>query len=103
MSYPTDLNEMSDDVSEWHIKATGIKGKATRAMGRKLLEECAEFFNDPTPEEAADVLICVFNIAGREGWNLQQAYWDKFSVLKRRTDQVQRDTDRPLVKKEGQS
>lgn len=96
MSYPTDLNDMSEDVCKWHVEKTGIEGKATRAMARKLLEEAAEFFNNPTPEEAADVLICLLNIAGREDWNFQQAYWNKMQVLRQRTDQVERDRDRLL-------
>jgi len=93
---------MAEDVATWHVKATGIEGRATRAMGRKLLEECAEFFMDPTEEEAVDVLICVLNIAGREGWNLQQAYWSKMAVLKSPDrEQAKRDRDRLLCSTGG--
>lgn len=96
MSYPIQINDLADRVKAWHEKATGIEGRATRAMGRKVLEEAAEFFAQPCPEEAADVIIVLLIIAGREGWNLEQALVNKICVLEARTDQIGRDRDRLL-------
>lgn len=97
MSYPVEINDLANRVRTWHEKAVGITGRATRAMGRKVLEEAAEFFASPSPEEAADVIICLLNIADREGWNLEQALVNKIAELEARTDQIARDKDRPLV------
>ena len=70
-------------------------GKASRGIGRKLLEEAAEFFSDPSSEEAADVLMVILAIAYREGWNLPSAINKKFDIVSGR-NQKSRDSTRPL-------
>ncbi|UOF77576.1 hera helicase [Caudoviricetes sp.] len=91
------IDDWKDRVARWHKRTIG-PGPATRAMARKLLEETAEFFTNPIPEEAADVLICVMNIAGRECWNLGEALEAKLKILEAPDrDQKRRDTDRPLI------
>jgi len=88
------IDSQVERIGKWHVETYG-PGKASRGIGRKLLEEAAEFFSDPSSEEAADVLMVILAIAYREGWNLPSAINKKFDIVSGR-NQKSRDSTRPL-------
>ena len=85
-------------AGRWHRDTFGEHAPEdhARAILAKLREEVGELSAEPSPEEAADVLICLLCLCDRMGWDLGASSLGKLALLRLRKDQVARDRERGI-------
>lgn len=84
----TSYDQVLAAAADWlfQLRETGID--LTKTAHLKTPHEAAEFAEDPTPEEAADVIITIVGAAIHHGWSkrdLTEAIARKVTVNSRRT------------------
>lgn len=87
------MKDLQQAIGTWHVETFGpIRSGYLLA---KLREEFEEFMAAPSPEEAADIVICLMALMHRAGFDLQTAIEEKFEIVRSR-DQKKRDEERGL-------
>lgn len=82
------------DAWRWFDILRGEGVRITRNAGLKALKECQEFVDEPSLEEAADVIIAILGASESQGWTLGQvgeAVLAKMKVNRGRTWAQQED------------
>lgn len=97
------MRQLQDEIGAWADATFGAEPRSAKRTAGKWAEESMELLsalqgNGPRErihDELADCAILLFNMASREGVDLEQLVRAKFEVVRNR-DQVQRDIDRGL-------
>ena len=88
-------------ITQWHLDTFGPLCTNERIL-RKFNEERRELEiavadGADWPQEAADVVICLMTLCGRNGVDLMAEVEKKAAIVMARTDQVQRDKQRGVL------
>jgi NTP pyrophosphatase (non-canonical NTP hydrolase) len=91
---------IQQQITDWHLATFGPHCTNER-IERKLVEEvieCRLALSDGAdwPQEAADVVIVLYSLCGRNGVDLDAEVRRKFEQVKARTDQIERDARKKL-------
>jgi predicted house-cleaning noncanonical NTP pyrophosphatase (MazG superfamily) len=88
LKQPKTLNRLFIEVSSWLTVLAKNGPNLFEHAHLKTVDEAKEFSENPTLEEAADVLICVAAVIAREGWypwELAEAMDRKLQINRTRT------------------